>query len=770
MKFYINFLITFFLGFFLFFIFGNFSNILAEDANLAPNPSFEYGIDTPSDWETSNSSSCNDSQETPALKFESLNWLSKTGSRSLSLQDIDWYDPNNYWMPGYWISSNFIYVRYNPNRYKIGGWVYSSENNLYPTFLICTFDVNGNLRRQTRLTSSLTLSPRIWTWIELSTINFVGKEKIKIALGANCSYVSPSSPCQGYIAFDDIMIRPIGTIIGHKFEDVNNNKILDLGETSLANWEMLLFPQPDCTGNWRESGWTNADGNKIFTGGRNPYAPGSYSILETFRVKNKIDPPPYSFDARDQGWINTTPVCQNVTLAEGETPVVNFGNVQESTFPYFSQKNPQWAQDEYDHANSIGPFFCGTTIGGCGCAVTSSAMILQYHGAEKSPTGEITNPQTLNNWLKVNNGYAFGALKWPSVASYAYFANQNFGTQKIKFTGIGSANDFNSLDSELNSQRPVILQEPGHFIVASGTQNPTYQINDPVWENNKTLNSYGNNFTSMRKFAKTSTDLSTLYISTPSPNQIFLIDSQGRRVGKDPQTETIYNEIPNSFYFLESTLIDQNQNNPPQPPENTGVQTLAIINPSNEQFQITIFGSTSGNYQIDFSAYDQNGQISTQEINTQTTTGSHPTFTADYSPEPGSEIKVVQNIKIDVRPWSKRNIIYSKVGIIPVAILKTPDFDTKNVDINSVKLGAGQVSPFRNKGYHFDLDRDRDKDLLMFFKISKLGILKKDNQICLKGQTLSGNPFEGCDSIRVIRFKFKKTLTFTQLPNNLRTR
>src|SRR3970282_2540233 len=99
-------------------------------------------------------------------------------------------------------------------------------------------------------------------------------------------------------------------------------------------------------------------------------------------------------------------------------------------------------------------------------------------------------------------------------------ANQALGTQKIKFTGVGSANDFTTLDSELTGQKPTVLQEPGHFILAINKQGANYSINDPAWENKKSLNDYGNTFQGMRKFEKTSSDLSAIYLSVPSPTDL----------------------------------------------------------------------------------------------------------------------------------------------------------------------------------------------------------------------------------------------------------
>src|SRR3989338_5941616 len=82
---------------------------------------------------------------------------------------------------------------------------------------------------------------------------------------------------------------------------------------------------------------------------------------------------------------------------------------QFSTVPYFSQIDPTWGSQEYDSGNTL-DLWCGSTLAQCGCAVTSAAMLLKYYGVDKSPTGESTDPGTLNNWLKANRGYIGGDL------------------------------------------------------------------------------------------------------------------------------------------------------------------------------------------------------------------------------------------------------------------------------------------------------------------------------------------------------------------------
>jgi hypothetical protein len=397
--------------------------------------------------------------------------------------------------------------------------------------------------------------------------------------------------------------------------------------------------------------------------------------------------------------------------------------------PYFNQGDEPWGSQQYDYTTQ--------TIGNIGCALTCAAMILRYYGVEKSPTGETTDPSVLNERLKANNGYVMGGyIKWPSVAVYSKDANKKFGTPIIKWVGFGSRNDFTMLNNELYNNRPVILQVNdtkygGHFVVAKGIIGSTYSINDPGWRSRTTLEAYANQFEGMLLYAPTSTDLSAIYIATQSPTQLFLIDSLGRRVGEDPITGVIYNEIPNSYYFHEAL------SNLPE------IRVLAIINPPTDNFTIIAFGYTN-EYSISFSGYDKDGNISIQDFH-----GLIPQYILSYSPEPGSQIHVSQAVKIDVKPGSEPNSINpTNQGVIPVAILTTETFDASTIDSNTVEFGRGKAKPIKTA--FEDIDNDGDLDLVLYFRTQQVKIEKEDTQIFLTGKTKDGISIIGWDSIRVV--------------------
>lgn len=425
--------------------------------------------------------------------------------------------------------------------------------------------------------------------------------------------------------------------------------------------------------------------------------------------------------------------------------------------PYFSQKDPVWGSQEYDHANTIGPFFCGATLAGCGCAVTSAAMLLKYYGVDKSPDGQPTTPGTLNSWLKSqSDGYINGDTNFQVITRYAEKANKIFGTPKIDYLGRINQQNFAVLNSDLSSNKPVVLQVPGHFIVATGISGATYTINDPRSTSATTLEDYGNSFQGMRRYSLTNTDLSALLLSIPSPGNFLIIDSQGRKLGKDPVTGEVFNQIPNGNYYLQEPITDDTSANPVAPPEGSGNFYIEILDPQADDYLVQAEGENSD---VIFLAYDQNADVSGRTFMIQ----GQQEFQLNYSPEPGSQIEITQIVDIDIKPKDNANLIKLKEDKddgkkIEAAILTTPNFDATTVDIESVRFGPNEAKEIHlakkeknlDKKHFKDVDKDKDEDLILHFRLRDTGIKVGDTQACLTGKTKTGTLIQGCDSIRLV--------------------
>jgi len=118
----------------------------------------------------------------------------------------------------------------------------------------------------------------------------------------------PSGAQDNQIMGADILQLP-GTIVAHKFNDLNDNGSQDSGEGDLEGWTMTLYAGSDCsTGDLEASGTTGSDGNVVFDN----LEAGDYYVVETL----------------EPGWTNSTALCQQVTIGAGESATRYFGNFE----------------------------------------------------------------------------------------------------------------------------------------------------------------------------------------------------------------------------------------------------------------------------------------------------------------------------------------------------------------------------------------------------------------------------------------------------------
>ncbi len=188
-----------------------------------------------------------------------------------------------------------------------------------------------------------------------------------------------------------------------------------------------------------------------------------------------------------------------------------------SGFPYFSQLDPVWKNTVYDSATSWNPL--DPSFGRWGCAVSSAAMILKYHGIITLPNGLATTPGNLNTWLITEpNGYiGNGLVNWSMISKISRIMNLTNPTwPKLEFS-FGS-NSIPSLASNLQAGKPTILfVNTGHFITAYNYTSPTdIDIADPAYLSRTKLSAYNNTFVSSRQFTPSFTDLSHLTLYTDS--------------------------------------------------------------------------------------------------------------------------------------------------------------------------------------------------------------------------------------------------------------
>lgn len=231
--------------------------------------------------------------------------------------------------------------------------------------------------------------------------------------------------------------------------------------------------------------------------------------------------------------------------------------------PILKQISDPWQSQIYDSANLWSPL--NTTINRWGCALTSAAMVLQYHGINKLPDNTELDPGTLNAWLKgqpdgyVGNGY----LNWLAVSRLSMLAKQSGNNPGFLFDALEynriENEDKTQLTTDLQNNIPGILEEPGHFVVAKGVNGDTFDINDPYYTRTTLNDGYGNTFLKLGRFVPSSTDLSYIQVVVPEDIDVSLINPDGNTDGSiyiqqpiiDPLTGILTNGPPIKIIYLQ---------------------------------------------------------------------------------------------------------------------------------------------------------------------------------------------------------------------------
>lgn len=244
--------------------------------------------------------------------------------------------------------------------------------------------------------------------------------------------------------------------------------------------------------------------------------------------------------------------------------------------------------------------FENATIAQRGCALTSAAMLLKYHGVNVDPP---TLNQYLSQRLNYDNemrGYDFnGNMIWKEVIEFARQQNVNISYQNSDLYP-----PFNpSLETTICKWGPQILgvRNNKHFVMASGEDNSrtTIEIIDPFGGTRTNIqDNYNGVINSVRYFmgpeVDPPADNSYLYISFHSPGELILMDPLGRKTGRDPINGTDYEEIPNSSYGKEYEEDAETG-------ETVGedFKTIEIGQPLAGDYKLQVVGTGFGTYNLE---------------------------------------------------------------------------------------------------------------------------------------------------------------------------
>lgn len=307
--------------------------------------------------------------------------------------------------------------------------------------------------------------------------------------------------------------------------------------------------------------------------------------------------PAYNFDGSDQFGLR---------VGTGSIPAeVYFDNIVVKTLdedegldvPLLKQTDPLWGSQVYDSASSWSNG--GTGISQWGCAMTSAAMIFNYHGINSLPDNIPLDPGTLNTWLKSQaDGYVSGGLiNWLALSRLSKLAphtgNETFDA--LEYSRIAGANT-TQLTADLTDGIPDILEEPGHFIVAKGVSGSTFAINDP-FHAKELLSDYGNSFLSIRQFTPSLTDLSYLMFVVNKDVDIHLYDTTNNEIGDQ---------------YIQEPIVDPSG----QASSNGGaVKMLYFQKPSSGNYSVVVSSNSSKGYSLQSYEYDKNGNVKQGNFN-----------------------------------------------------------------------------------------------------------------------------------------------------------
>ncbi len=111
----------------------------------------------------------------------------------------------------------------------------------------------------------------------------------------------------------------------------------------------------------------------------------------------------------------------------------------------------------------------------------------------------------------------------------------------------------------------------------------------------------------------------------------------------------------------------------------------------------------------------------------------------------------VLQVAIDVKPGDTPTRIEPKRGgMLPVAILSSPEFDASLVDPATVRFGAAGTRAAVFRSSTEDADSDGDIDLLLLFRMPELKLdCDSGEALFLEGKTRDGRTIEGKESVEM---------------------
>lgn len=258
--------------------------------------------------------------------------------------------------------------------------------------------------------------------------------------------------------------------------------------------------------------------------------------------------------------------------------------------PLLKQTDPAWGSQTYDSSSN--------NISKWGCALTSAAMIFQYHGITKLPDGTILNPGTLNTWLKNRpKGYMGSGVNWMELQTLSKLAkskNPSFNFDSLEFKKIYSYDPV-QLKQDLQDNIPGILEvdNQSHFLVGTGTSGNTFTINDPFYNATLLSQVHQNTFSSLGRFVPSHSDLSYIEIAVDDGVTITVKDKDGSKIGQG---------------------FTQQSSSPDGSVKDKPLSMYYVQQPIDGNYTISLNSNTTKTYTVQILLYDKDGSLVFKDI------------------------------------------------------------------------------------------------------------------------------------------------------------
>lgn len=294
--------------------------------------------------------------------------------------------------------------------------------------------------------------------------------------------------------------------------------------------------------------------------------------------------------------------------------------------PLIKQTSSPWNDDIYDSAHL---WTSDTSFSRWGCAVTSAAMVFNYHGLTKMADNSDLDPGTLNSWLKSQpDGYVRNGLtNWLALSrlSRQISEGNEVDFDAFEFTKIFST-DHQLVKNNIDNGNPDILREPGHFVVAKGYSDDSILINDPYYDRDDLI-SYSNAFENISSFTPSSTDLSYIMLVVDANVDVKVFDENNLEV------ETV-------------VVIDDPITDPSGSSETSAqpLKTVYIKKPDSGKYRIEISGT--GNYLLDVYLYDEEGDVKQLTFDGNGQLGTN-NYNVTFGKENSSNSSVIEEVTYD---------------------------------------------------------------------------------------------------------------------------